>query len=106
MAKPIQPQSLAQSELRRKYIEGNVEYKRQFWTEDIFGEKKWEANSPTASYKKRYVNCFDEHGQLVLVIKEWFRADGSKDILILQLVEETADVIYVYTPTSAEKAEA
>jgi hypothetical protein len=98
MAKPIEPRSLSQSELQNKYTTLGYAAKRGVWSEDYFGERHFpNPSSSTATVRKRYVNVFGDNGRIVLVLIEFFHADNTVNIVILQLVEETPETTYKYS---------
>src|SRR5437763_1896013 len=97
MEKPTESRSLSQPELRDKYTTLGYDAKRGVWSEDYFGETHNEPSSPTSTIRKRYVNVFGDNGRIALVLKEFFHADNTTHIVIMQLVEEMTEVIYKYT---------
>lgn len=72
----------------QKYIGDQWQDKRKVLEEDYFGERTWVPSSSTSTIRKRYVNTFDDDGALVLSLIEYFRADSSTHVIVLQIVED------------------
>ncbi len=76
----------------RKYHDGNWDERRKSLKEDVYRQRVSNPSGPRGTVRKRYLGYSDASGEIVLMMREFIRADDSREIVVTVLVE--ADTVY------------